>query len=399
MGKNFHKAKPPQYGMAIHLMPHPLAAKRFVEALARRMEEMGWEVELWIEGIHGLEVFAESIKVPTRVKRYSLRGNPLQLLAGVLNMWRSFRAARPRLIQAHQTRDAFIPLLVGCITGVPIRIYHNHGTPYLGYRGFLRAALQGLEWLNCRLATHVITVSAGMQKALVGDGVTAASKCTVLGAGSACGLNLTAFSMARFSEGKEGAKVSLGLSKDAFLALFVGRATRRKGFNRLLELWAPHMDAKDTLWLAGVTPDEVQAIIPAYSGNIRALGYISDLSPFYAAADVVVLPSEHEGFGYALLEGAAMECCLIASRIPGPDALVKEGENGFLIPLDDDEGLVASLKLLRDNRELCRVLGRNARRSAIRFDRDLILNAYGEYLGQFGRAQSGKHEIAGDAGR
>lgn len=373
--------------VAIHLMPHPVAAKRFVEPLAQRMVTDGWKVELWIEGVHGLQAFVQSIGVPLKVKRYSLRGNPLQLAAGVLDLWCSLRAARPWLIEAHQTRDAPLPLLVGWLAGVPIRIYHNHGLPYIGYSGLLRQVLKVLEWLNCRLATHVITVSEGMRVALVGDGVVASPKCTVLGAGSACGLDLVDFSLAHFPQGKSGAKQVLGLPRDAFVALFVGRPERRKGAHRLLAVWSRSMVAQDTLWLAGVTAEEAYTIFPDHPDNIRVVGYQTDLRPYYAAADVVVLPSEHEGFGYALLEGAAMACCLVASRIPGPDAIVQEGVNGFLVAVGDDAGLAGILIRLRDDSVLCRTLGENARQSALRFDRARILDAYSDYLSGLSRQE------------
>lgn len=366
--------------LAIHLMPHPVAAKRFVEPLVQRMAADGWEVELWIEDVHGLEVFAQSIGVPMRAKRYSLRGNVLQLAAGVWELWRSLRALKPRLIEAHQTRDAPLPLLASWLAGVPLRIYHNHGLPYIGYSGPLRALLKAIEWANCRLATHVITVSDGMREAMVRDHIATAAKCAVLGAGSACGLDLAEFSLEHFPSGKAEAKQALGLPQEAFLALFVGRPERRKGAHRLLAVWARNMADGDALWLAGVTADEARIISPGHPDNIRALGYVGDLRPYYAAADVVVLPSEHEGFGYALLEGAALGCCLVASRIPGPDTIVSDGINGFLVAVDDDDGLADVLRRLRDDVALCRTLGGNARRSALPFDRARILDAYSEYL-------------------
>lgn len=83
--------------------------------------------------------------------------------------------ARARSIQAgrdmHQTRAAFIPLLAAVIARVPIRIYHVHGTPYLGYRRLLRAVLWMLDLLNCRFATHVIAVSPSIRDCMIRDGV------------------------------------------------------------------------------------------------------------------------------------------------------------------------------------------------------------------------------------
>ncbi len=54
-----------------------------------------------------------------------------------------------------------------------------------------------------------------------------------------------------------------------------------------------------------------------------------DLDNVYLATDVVVVPSEHEGFCYALLEGAARECALICSDILGLTQLLLIKEMGF----------------------------------------------------------------------
>lgn len=372
--------QPARGRLAIHLMPHPVAAKRFVEPLAQRLVADGWQVELWIEDIHGQTTFTQSIRVPLRVKRYSLRGNFLQLVAGAIDLWSAIRAAAPRLVEAHQTRDALLPLLIARLTSVPVRIYHNHGVPYIGYSGLVRVLLKAIEWINCRLATHVLTVSQGMQEVLVSNHIVAASKCTVLGAGSACGLDLAEFSMDRYPDGKDGAKQAINISSDAFLALFVGRPERRKGAHRLLHLWSACMLPNDLLILAGVTRQQASSICRESRENVRAMGYQVDLLPYYAAADVVVLPSEHEGFGYALLEGAAMECCLIASRIPGPDSIVVDGVNGFLVPLGDDASLEQCLKRLRDDKVLRRRMSTESRSVALRFSRGEILDAYSAFV-------------------
>jgi glycosyltransferase involved in cell wall biosynthesis len=217
-----------------------------------------------------------------------------------------------------------------------------------------------------------------MRHIFVQDKLAPADKCRMLGPGSACGIDISA---QQEIIDKGSFKQVLGISPASFIALYVGRPHRRKGFDAILATWAQTFkDANAVLLLAGIGTEDVLRVLPDLPANIRPLGYLADLSPYYAAADVVVLPSEHEGFGYSLLEGASYGCCLIASRIPGPDAIVQDGANGFLIQVGDSKALATSLLRLVHDPDLCRQLGANARMSAEKFERAEILALYGKYM-------------------
>ena len=61
------------------------------------------------------------------------------------------------------------------------------------------------------------------------------------------------------------------------------------------------------------------------------------------AADVLVLPSVAEAFGLALVEAMACGLPVIACDAHGPAEIVRDGENGWLIPPDDEQALAAAL--------------------------------------------------------
>lgn len=365
----------------IHLIPHPVSAKRFVEPLVQRLLADGVQAELWVEQIAGLDRFYDSLACPKRMATFNLCANPWRMLKGAFGLWRMLRERKPQVVEAHLMRGALIPLLVAWLLRVPVRIYHNHGVPYVGYQGVLRWLLWLVEWLDCRLATHVLTVSDGMRKILVGTSLAAIGQCRVLGEGSACGIDLAEFAMPLPLD-KGPAKRAIGLQVDDFVVFYVGRPYRRKGFDLMLSVWARTFSEGACLLLAGIDPDDVARVLPAAPRNIRPLGYLEDLRPYYAASDVVVLPSEHEGFGYSLLEGAAMGCCPVASNIPGPDAIIQDGENGCMVKVGDGDVLAEALSNLAKDRALCLRLGRNARNGAKRFDRKALGNIYSEYIRQ-----------------
>jgi glycosyltransferase involved in cell wall biosynthesis len=88
------------------------------------------------------------------------------------------------------------------------------------------------------------------------------------------------------------------------------------------------------------------------AGSVRFMGWRSDVAPLLAAADIVVVPSLHEGLGVAALEAGAASRPVIASRTGGLAEVVLDGETGWLVPPDDPDALAAALEAaLRDPEE------------------------------------------------
>jgi glycosyltransferase involved in cell wall biosynthesis len=81
----------------------------------------------------------------------------------------------------------------------------------------------------------------------------------------------------------------------------------------------------------------------------------------FHAAHIVCLPSYREGLPKVLLEAAACGRPLVTTDAPGCREVVLDGENGFLVPIQDATGLAAALcKLIHDG-PLRSHMGRRAR--------------------------------------
>lgn len=97
--------------------------------------------------------------------------------------------------------------------------------------------------------------------------------------------------------------------------------------------------------------------------RVRFLGRLSgnDLRDWYAASDVVVLPSSSEGLGRVLLEAQAMEKPVIAYDSGGvPEALAPE-ESGFLVKPADAATLAVRMRFLLDHPVTAAQMGRCGR--------------------------------------
>lgn len=156
------------------------------------------------------------------------------------------------------------------------------------------------------------------------------------------------------------------------LIVFAGRLDPVKGIMILLKAFKLLFNQDTSLRLIiagdGNMKRYMEAVSPLWS-KVSFTGFVSKdkLYDLYSIADIGVLPSLHEEFGYVALEMMMMGLPLVTSRTTGLKEIVEEGVTGITVPLQsDDDGSASILSdamtiLLRDSFQLqkCRSNGRN----------------------------------------
>jgi glycosyltransferase involved in cell wall biosynthesis len=77
---------------------------------------------------------------------------------------------------------------------------------------------------------------------------------------------------------------------------------------------------------------------------VRFLGWRNDRGALLAAADICVLRSRWDPVGTVMLEAWAAGTPLVAAASQGPSALIENGRNGMLVPIDDAPALAAAIR-------------------------------------------------------
>jgi GalNAc-alpha-(1->4)-GalNAc-alpha-(1->3)-diNAcBac-PP-undecaprenol alpha-1,4-N-acetyl-D-galactosaminyltransferase len=168
------------------------------------------------------------------------------------------------------------------------------------------------------------------------------------------------------------------------LVLGVGRMTREKGFDLLLEAFHRSRLAQSD-WHLAIAGDGVeraalleQAISLGIANALTLPGHVNDVGRWLAMSDIFVLPSRYEGFPNALIEAMQMGRPCVSFDCPsGPRDLVEDGRNGLLIKAEDVDGLSAALRRLASDPELRRRLGAEASHVAREFS---PADVYGKWL-------------------
>lgn len=179
---------------------------------------------------------------------------------------------------------------------------------------------------------------------------------------------------------QKAAKTKVGIPCGNANILFVGRIEPLKGVDTLLRamsiLQERHPAAIADTCLAIIGGDPWNDDPDTEMGRLQQLrtdlginnlvtflgAKDQDILPYYyAAAEMVVMPSHYESFGMVALEAMAMGTPVIASEVGGLAHLVQPGVNGFHVPAHDPEALAARILELLTNDALRQQLGKQAR--------------------------------------
>jgi glycosyltransferase involved in cell wall biosynthesis len=97
------------------------------------------------------------------------------------------------------------------------------------------------------------------------------------------------------------------------------------------------------------------------SGVVKWLGERADIAQLLAESHIAVLPSYREGLPKSLIEAAAVGRPIVTTDVPGCREVVKDGENGFLVPAKDAKELSIAIQKLINNPKLLISMGKKGR--------------------------------------
>ena len=116
--------------------------------------------------------------------------------------------------------------------------------------------------------------------------------------------------------------------------------------------------------------------------KVRFMGRRSDIRDQIERSRIFVLSSDYEGMPNALLEAMATGLAVISTDCPcgGPGAVIRDGENGLLIPVGDEAALTAALRRILDDPALEESLGREAAKLAVELAPEKVCRKWQEEI-------------------
>ncbi|MEW6629853.1 MAG: glycosyltransferase family 4 protein [Pseudomonadota bacterium] len=184
----------------------------------------------------------------------------------------------------------------------------------------------------------------------------------------------------------------LGIEEDAFVIGFAGRMSEEKRPLALLAVAAPILAAHPRACLLVVGDGPMRAAFAKAAHRARIASRLHHLPSldraampqFYAACSALVLPSRIEGTPLAMLEALAMGCPVAATDVGEAALMIREGINGFIVPVETPEALTPRIAGLASDDVMLHRMRAAARQSIMEAGRsaEAMLNAYRTSVGQ-----------------
>jgi glycosyltransferase involved in cell wall biosynthesis len=163
-------------------------------------------------------------------------------------------------------------------------------------------------------------------------------------------------------------KKKLGLSGRE-VVLFVGRFSTEKNLDLWLNVARKIADSTDRVEFVLVGGGEDRSRMEdavkqsPWAGRFHFTGQVHypELPDYFAAADVFLLSSNHEGYGRVVVEAGLSGVPTVSTRCTGPEDLIDDQDTGYLLECGDGKGLADAVRVLLCDDGRRGEMGRRAR--------------------------------------
>jgi glycosyltransferase involved in cell wall biosynthesis len=302
--------------------------------------------------------------------------SPLKDILAILELWKIFQSERPAVVHTHSSKAGILGRLAAALAGVPIVVHTYHGFGFHDRQNpFVKSVYVSLERLCARLTTRLVYVSVANSEYAERQGLGPAKDATIIRSG----VRLSDFP-AKVDAAK--LKMSAGIGMHKTLVVSIGNLKPQKNavdFVRAAAKVSKKFPEARFVFI-GDGPQRRELEAKAFSlgldGILMFLGWRRDGAQWLAASDVFAMTSLWEGLPRALVEALRTGLPAVCYATDGVTDVLRDGENGFVVPPGDVDALADRLARLLGDADLRRRLGAAAAASiGPEFDLDAMVRA------------------------
>ena len=171
---------------------------------------------------------------------------------------------------------------------------------------------------------------------------------------------------------------------DSRRVIAVGRLDYQKGFDRLLDAWALIPDEAREGWTLDIFGQgeweqmlKEQTVRLGISDSARINRPTSRIFDEYARSAFLAMSSHYEGLPMVMIEAMACGLPVVSFDYPcGPKDIIREGENGLIVPEGDTAALAKAMTRLMGNAELRQLMSEEARKVTSSYSEENIMRKW-----------------------
>lgn len=299
--------------------------------------------------------------------------SPLKDLRALTELRETIRGFQPEIVHTHSSKAGVLGRLAAHLEGIPRIVHSVHGWGFTPTQGPAQRALFFLaERIVSRWTSRWVVVSDANRRQGAALGVLDPQRVSLIRSG----IRLAPF---RRGGDRRGLRKRLRIPEDAFVVCQVANFKAQKAPLDFLDLATRLCRAESSIHCLMVGDGPLKARVErkvrtrGLGGRIHLLGWRDDIPGLWAAADLGVMTSRHEGLPRAVVEALASGRPVVATAVDGTPEVVVEGVNGFLFAPGDIPAAAAAILRIRRDSSLYQRLSRAATLGLDAFDIDLMV--------------------------
>ena len=281
----------------------------------------------------------------------------LKDLQALVQLVQVFKRLKPQIVHTHSSKAGILGRLAARLAGVPVIVHTVHGFSFSPYQSFAKRNFYRLAERLCRrLTSHVVFVARG--------DIDLARRYRLVAANYS--LIRSGFPLERFL-GRHGdpaaLKAKYALPDGSFVCGVIAPFKPQKGLPHLAAIAASVIRRNPAVFFFIAGDGELRQELEAdlrwrgIAGNFRLPGFIPDVENAMDCFAIGVSTALWEGLPQSLVQLRLKKKAVVASDIPGNREVIRDGENGFVVPVAEHERFADAILRLAADPALCRRLG------------------------------------------
>ncbi len=295
-------------------------------------------------GIHNILVCPRNSEIALEADPYVRTLYPVSMrgdldLPFIFRFYKILQRERPDIIHLHSRRGA------DTLGGIGARLYGK--AKVVLTRRVDNPERPFLVKMKYSLYDRIITISEAIRQVLLREGVPEEKTATVRSAIDTEQLYLNCH--------WQWFKDEFALKDGDYPVGMVAQFIKRKGHRYLIEIAGEivkiHPNVRFLLFGKGPLEEDVKQQVHkrGLSEYFRFCGFRKDIKRVYPCLKLLVHPAEMEGLGVSLIEATGSGVPVVAFSAGGVPEIVRDGQNGFVVPIGDIDGLKSAiLRLIKD---------------------------------------------------
>lgn len=322
------------------------------------------------------------------VSLYSLNINQKELRSlslffkGLSQLIKILKTIKPNIIHSHMYYMPFfltsLALRISKLDCFHFRTVHTSGLFYENQKTLLNQFRLLIEKIATKInQTYLIAISNLVHKNNIKYFIPYVKDMKLI----YNGIDLNKYDKNKYNTSKK----DFGLSNEKIVISYVARLDNGKNHKYLIDIWSNIKRKVPNAILCfagdGILKKELikEVEVKNFQNSIKFLGSITNVPELLSVSDIGVFPSSFEGFSLVMLEKFAMCLPVVASDIDVFKEIGTDGENCFLVSLQDKELFAQKVIKLCEDKNLRVKLGKNARKRAEDFAIKKCLTSHEEY--------------------